>query len=150
MHSRDRKRRHPRRQRSGGAMLRSWLLRHCWLEPKSLLGRVTEEKTALIEISILRHDDKPLLRSILPDTCIDLFLQSNFADVPGGRIFLLQHLNKAMGEILIEEKLHDGGIDTSFRSRSAAKARQARMSSLVRSGKIFENFLFTHSGGKVL
>lgn len=59
----------------------------------------------------------------------------SFADVPGVRIFLLQSVNETMGEILIEEKLHDGGIDTSFRSRSAAKAKQARMSSRARSGK---------------
>ena len=36
---------------------------------------------------------------------------------------------------MIEEMFYPGGIVVSFRSRSAAKARQARMSSLVRSGK---------------
>ena len=55
----------------------------------------------------------------------------SFTNVSGVRIFLLQGVNEAMGRFLIEKQLHDGGIDTSFRSRSAAKARQARMSSRV-------------------
>lgn len=44
--------------------------------------------------------------------------------------------------------LHDGGIDTSFRSRSEAKARQAWMSSRVRS-ESYENVFFAHSGGDI-
>jgi len=38
-------------------------------------------------------------------------------------------------QVLVEEQLHSGGVETNFRYRSAANARQARMSSLVRSGK---------------
>jgi len=38
-------------------------------------------------------------------------------------------------EVLVEEKLHAAGTDKSRRSRSAANARQARMSSEARSGK---------------
>ena len=98
-------------------------------------GRGTKEKTSLMEISVLCHDGKAVLCSVLPDYCISCLLQPNFADVSGVRIFLLQGLNQTMREILIEKELHDGGIDTSFRSRSAAKAKQARMSSRVRSGK---------------
>ena len=38
-------------------------------------------------------------------------------------------------EVLVEEQPHAGGTETNLRSRSAAKARQARMSSRVKSGK---------------
>jgi len=45
----------------------------------------------------------------------------SFADVSGVWIFLLQGMNEAIGEILIEEQLHDGRIDTSFRSGQPQK-----------------------------
>src|SRR4051812_45626039 len=38
-------------------------------------------------------------------------------------------------QVLVEQQFHDGGITIIRRSRSAAKARHARMSSAVRSGK---------------
>ncbi len=118
----------PPPRHGGGARLRSSLLGIADSNPH-YFRRVAEENTALMEIGILRNDGIALLY------CIRGLLQSNFANVPGVRIFLLQGLNETMGEILIEKQLHDGEIDTSFRSRSAAKARQARMSSRVRSGK---------------
>ena len=50
------------------------------------------------------------------------------------RKYLRQSAYQRRGEVLIEEKLH-AGIELSRRSRFAAKARLARMSSDVRSGK---------------
>ena len=44
---------------------------------------MTEEKTALMKISVLRHDGEALLCGILPDNRISRRLQPNFADVPG-------------------------------------------------------------------
>src|SRR5204863_7395590 len=41
----------------------------------------------------------------------------------------------SLREVLVEEQPHAGGTETNKRSRSAAKARQARMSSRVKSGK---------------
>lgn len=43
--------------------------------------------------------------------------------------------SQSAGEILIKEQLHAAGAPARRRSRSAAKARQARMSSRVSSGK---------------
>jgi hypothetical protein len=97
--------------------------------------RVPEEKTALMEVVVLRYDDKALLCGILPDNCIRRLLQSNFTNVPGVRIFLLQGLGRGDRRDSERREASRGGIDTSFRSRSAAKARQARISSRVRPRK---------------
>lgn len=43
---------------------------------------MTEEKTTLMEISILRHNSKALLRGILPDNCISRLLQPDFTHMP--------------------------------------------------------------------
>src|SRR5712691_362596 len=51
------------------------------------------------------------------------------------RVEVCETVQKTGREILVEEQPHAGGTDTNLRSRSAAKARQARMSSRVRSGK---------------
>src|SRR5437762_7263532 len=48
---------------------------------------------------------------------------------------LLSWKSASLREVLVEEQPHAGGTETNKRSRSAAKARQARMSSRVKSGK---------------
>ena len=50
----------------------------------------------------------------------------------GVRESTIEPLNESLGEVLIEEQSH---ATTSLRSRSAAKARQARISAHVNSGK---------------
>lgn len=99
------------------------------------LGRIAIEKAALVEVCVLRRNSKTMLSGIPPDSSVRGILQAYIPHMLRIRIFLLQGSNESMGKVLIEQQLHDCGIDTSFRSRSAAKARQARISSRVRSGK---------------
>src|SRR5437016_967578 len=73
--------------------------------------------------------------SIIPEKSIIGFFQSDVSHMDGGGADIAKKANKARRQVLIEKELHPGGIVISFRSRSAAKARQARMSSIVRSGK---------------
>jgi len=73
--------------------------------------------------------------SVIPEKSIIGFFQSDVSHMDGGGADIAKKANKARRQVLIEKELHPGGIVISFRSRSAAKARQARMSSIVRSGK---------------
>ena len=57
------------------------------------------------------------------------------AHVLGGGEDIGEPSDEPRGQVLIEQELQAAGIDNRRRSRSAANARQARMSSEVRSGK---------------
>jgi len=70
-----------------------------------------------------------------PDCLVFGPLQTYIVDVDRVWIEVKERGYKVRGEIFVEKEFHAGGTETSFRSRSAAKARQARMSSRVRSGK---------------
>ena len=59
---------------------------------------------------------------------------------------MCQPLQEPMRYVLVKEQFH-AGIVISLRSRSAAKARHARMSSRVRSGKYF---VLRHAGGEIV
>ena len=61
-----------------------------------------------------------------------------------------ESLGKEWREVLVEEELHRGGMDRSFLSLSAANARQAQISSAVRSGKSANNLLLGHSGCQII
>ena len=52
-------------------------------------------------------------------------------------------------QVFVKEKFHAGMV-TSLRSRSAAKARHALMSSAGEIGKIIQYFLFGHPRGEVV
>ena len=51
------------------------------------------------------------------------------------RIEVPQHVLGVRREVLIEQQSHTDGSDTNLRSRSAAKANDARMSFCSKSGK---------------
>lgn len=100
---------------------------------------MTEQKTTLMEVAIFCHNGKSMLRGKLPDGKIGRIPETDITNMLGAGIIMRQSGKKLVGKILIEEQLHDGGIETNLRSRSAAKARQARISSRVRSGKSFRS-----------
>src|SRR5438128_10143291 len=77
----------------------------------------------------------PWLGGVLPDGVVVGSLQADLADMRRARVEVCESGQKTGREILVEEQPHAGGTDTNLRSRSAAKARQARRSSRVRSGK---------------
>jgi len=52
------------------------------------------------------------------------------------RILGFESLDEPAAQVLVEKQLHAAEELASRRSRAAAKARQARMSSVVRSGKM--------------
>ena len=99
------------------------------------LRRVAKEKAALMKIGVFRHDSEAVLGGILPDVVVAGRTEPNVAHVRGVGVIVLEGRDKSMREVVIEEQFHEGGRATSFRSRSAAKVRHARMSSRVRSGK---------------
>lgn len=96
---------------------------------------VAEHKTPLVEVSIFGNDHQIMVPGIDPYRLVIGTLQPHIANVNRVRIEISECGYQAWGEIFVEEESHAGGEETSFRSRSAAKARQARMSSDVRSGK---------------
>lgn len=96
---------------------------------------VAKEKASLMKIGVFCHDDETVLGRILPDGVVTSRAQPNVAHMRGVRIIMLEGRDQSIGEVVIEEQFHLGGRDTSFRSRSAANARHARISSRVRSGK---------------
>src|SRR5437773_8735430 len=98
-------------------------------------GRVPPQKAPLVEIGVLRNYCEPALRGVPPDGVVIGSLQANLADMRRARIEVREEGEEAGREVLVEEQPHAGGTETNLRSRSAAKARQARMSSRVKSGK---------------
>src|SRR5712664_2659439 len=76
-----------------------------------------------------------MLGSVSPDGVVVGSLQANLADMRRVRMEVADEGEETGREVLVEEQLHAGGTETNLRSRSAAKARQARMSSRIKSGK---------------
>jgi len=99
------------------------------------LRRRSEKKAPLMEVGIFGDDRKAVDASVFPDWRVVCAGQAHRADVCRIRVQIAEGINKTPGEILIEEQSHPIDAENSRRSRSAAKARQARMSSAVRSGK---------------
>lgn len=88
-----------------------------------------------MKVGVFRHNGEAVLSGILPDGVVAGRAEANVAHVRGVRVIMIEGGDKSMREVVIEEQFHEGGRDTSLRSRSAAKVRHARMSSRVRSGK---------------
>src|SRR5437899_10635035 len=99
------------------------------------LRRVPQQEAPFVEIGIPRDDREPMLGSVSPDGVVVGSLQANLADMRRVRIEVADEGEETGREVLVEEQLHAGGTETNLRSRSAAKARQARMSSRIKSGK---------------
>ena len=99
------------------------------------LRRGAVHEAALVEIGVLRNDQEAVSHGICPDGVIVGAGQPDVTHMGGVGEDLGQRLYETRRQILVEEELHTGGTDASLRSRSAANARHARMSSAVRSGK---------------
>src|SRR3990172_5665625 len=107
--------------------------RRCVAEPQAdHCGRRTAKERAFQEVSVLSDDAEPMLERMVPDRLVAGALES---DVPHMRRVRADGLNgggEAVGQVLIEQELQRPAMIR--RSPSAAYARQARMSSDVRSG----------------
>ena len=104
------------------------------LDPDDL-GRWTTKEAELMEVLILGNDGEALRSRVLPDRMIGCFLKTDTAHVFRVGKCVSQTPDQLVREIVVEQQLHEVPNDTSRRSRSAANARQARMSSRVKSGK---------------
>ncbi len=98
------------------------------------LRRSSGEDTAVEEVGILRHDRQSVQAGVAPDCPIPGPAQSCRQNVLRSRIKVVQRRNQGLRKILVEEQLH-AAIVSNLRSRSAANARQARMSLSVSCAK---------------
>jgi hypothetical protein len=99
------------------------------------IRRVAQQEAPLVEIGVLRDDRKAVGDGVSPDAIVVCRLQANLADMSRARVKIAEDHEQTGREVLVEEQPHAGGTETNLRSRSAAKARQARMSSRVKSGR---------------
>jgi hypothetical protein len=102
-------------------------------QPNDLRGRPVQ-KRELPEIRVLRHDDKPLVRRVLPDLDIGRRVETNAGDVLATRELDSELTNKVSGQVLVEQQPHAGVA--SRRSRIAANSIAARTWSAVNSGQL--------------
>lgn len=99
------------------------------------LGWMAVQKAYLMEVGVFGHYDEPVLRSLAPYGEIVSFDEAEVSHVDGVGVGIGQETDQLERQVLVEEKPQRSGTVISLRSRSAAKARQARMSSWVSSGK---------------
>ena len=88
-----------------------------------------------MEVLIFRNDGEPPGLRVLPDDVIGRFSKADVSHVFRAGECVAQTPDELVREIVVEQQSHDAPNDTSRRSRSAANARQAQMSSRVKSGK---------------
>ena len=93
------------------------------------------KKGKLPEIVILRHDGKSVAPGVLPYHVVRLSFGARGFNVLASRKNRVQMIDEAWAQVLVKEELHAAGGTASRRSRAAANARQARMSSRIRLGK---------------
>ncbi len=93
------------------------------------------KKSKLAEIVILRDYRKAVALGVLPYPMVRLPSEARRINVLASRKSRVQIIDEPWAQILVEEQLHAAGGTASRRSRAAANARQARMSSRVRLGK---------------
>ena len=82
-----------------------------------------------------KTNGETVVLGMIPDRGVGRSGQSDVSNVDGPRKDLREASDETRGHIVVEEELHPGGLETSRRSRSAANASAARMSSGSRSGK---------------
>ena len=98
------------------------------------LWRVTSEKAAVEKVRVFGDDCESPFNGKLPNLIITGMRQVLVANMARVRKISKKIRGQSVRQILIEKELHATATE-SFFSRSAANARQALMSSLVRSGK---------------
>jgi hypothetical protein len=98
------------------------------------LGRMTAYQSTGKKVVVFRDDDEAITLGEFPDSFIVIARKIDIANVKTARKARQQDLDKSKRQILVKQNLH-ATDPRSRRSRSAAKAKQARMSSTVSSGK---------------
>lgn len=98
------------------------------------LGGMPMKEAPLTEVLIFGNDDVSCFPRKVPDRLIVCSFQAKVAHVGADKRLLAKRRTKSVGEVLIQKQLHAGRLNNR-RSRSAANARHARMSSGVKSGK---------------
>ena len=103
------------------------------LKPDDLGWRPFEE-TPLSEIVVLRDDHVTVVPRMVPDQAVSCTLETSVAHVDAPGVLVSQESGELRTHVLIEKELHAAGLERR-RSRAAANARHARISSPARSGK---------------
>src|SRR5260221_8396646 len=103
--------------------------------PEREKRRAAVEEAQLPEVGVLRQDRKPAGLRVFPQGNVVRRCERYVTNVLGAGEEIGELYHEPRREVLIEEQLQAAGTDNRRRSRSAANARQARMSSEVRSGK---------------
>jgi phosphoribosylglycinamide formyltransferase-1 len=98
------------------------------------LGRAAPERAEFAEVGVLRQDRETFFAGEIPDVAVGGFSQAAIVDVHASRKEVRESPNQPWGKVVVDEQPHSTRI-SGFLSRSAAKARQARMSCSVRYGK---------------
>ena len=93
------------------------------------------EKTELSKVVVFGDDRIDRLSGPFPNRHVCRAPQAKRADMGAPRILRFESMDEPGAQVLVEEQFHAAEELASRRSRVAAKARQARMSSAVRSGK---------------
>src|SRR3972149_4598012 len=96
---------------------------------------MASEEAQLAEVIVLGHEGRAVARGILPQLQVGLTLEPDKFDVFALGIRSFQQTDQAGTEVLIEQQAHSVGEPASRRSRAAAKAKAAPISSRVREGK---------------
>ena len=85
-----------------------------------------------MKVCVFRNDDKAIFFGKIPDSFVICPLKVMAANVCCPWIHVFNQGNNSAGNVLVKKEFH---AERNFLSRSAAKAKQALMSSLVNSGK---------------
>ena len=95
------------------------------------LRRPALQYAALGKVRILGDNREPISPGILPNGSVFGTTQLHAADMMRFRVHIPQRVHQTRRQVLIEQELHAARV-SDLRSRSAANARHARMSSSVR------------------
>src|SRR3990167_8263535 len=103
--------------------------------PGTPVHRGWSEEAELAEVIVLGDEGHAVARSILPQVQVGLPLESDKFDVFALGIRSFESTDQLGTEVLIEQQAHAVGEPASRRSRAAAKAKAAPISSRVKEGK---------------
>jgi hypothetical protein len=98
------------------------------------LGRCALEHAEAMEVFVLGYEHAAMNDADLPEDDVGSAVQIESFDVQGIGIVIGEETGQSAGQLLVEEQAHVGyaaGMLSVRRSRSAAYARHARMSSCV-------------------
>jgi hypothetical protein len=96
--------------------------------------RGSQEQTSFFQVRILGNDGQTLFFGVLPNSFVRGAAETPLVHMRRTGIKIRQAIDEFGRKVLVEEQLHAFRIST-LRSRSAANARQARITCSVRYGK---------------